>query len=88
MAANPGGIAALFFASGAVITVDELRTGTIAPSRYYGLVAGFFLIAIIASFQGDFALALAWLFFVAILIQKGTSVFSLVGQTAGKGGRA
>lgn len=88
MAANPGGIAALFFASGAVITVDELRSGTIAPSRYYGLVAGFFLIAIIASFQGDFALALAWLFFIAILVQKGAGVFTQVAKTAAKGGKA
>lgn len=84
---NVGGIAALFFASGAVITFDEIGHADLTPARYYGLVAGFLLIGLVGSFQGDFALALAWLFFLAILVSRGTRVFSKVADQAGKGGK-
>lgn len=84
---NPGGIAALFFASGAVITVDEIGKGELAPSRYFGLVSGFLLIGLFSAFQNDFALALAWLFFLAILVSRGARVFGQVATVASKGGK-
>lgn len=81
------GIATLFLTSGIIITVDELGKGELAPSRYFGLVSGFFLIAVIGSFNSEFARILAWLYLVAILVQRGPRVLDHVSKTARKGAK-
>lgn len=83
MAKDAGkGFITLLIASGVVITIDELQRGQLAPARYFGLIAGFFLLSFIASFEPEFAYMLAWLFFIALLLQRGTRVFAAVARKA------
>lgn len=80
--ADEKGIASLFIASGIVITVDEAQRLSLSANRYYALVGGFFLIALIGSFEPGFARMLAWLFFIGILLQRGPRVLKAVAARA------
>ncbi len=82
MAKNSAGLPTLLVAGGILITVDELMHGTIAPGRYFGLIAAFLGLSFISSFQPEFALMLAWLFFLALLLQRGGRVFAGVAKKA------
>lgn len=81
------GFATILLVSAGIITLDDLAHAGIHPSSYFGLVGAFFLCSIVSSFQPDFARALAWLVFVAILFARGSSALSILGAFANRGRR-
>jgi hypothetical protein len=78
VASEKANLIPLLLFSGALITVDEVVNGSLSPSRYFGLAAGFLFLGFIASYEPGFATALAWLFFLALLLQRGPRVLARV----------
>ena len=78
MAEPKANLTPIMLAAAALITVDEVTHGTLAPSRYFGLAAGFLFLAFIASYEPGFATMLAWLFLLALLLQRGPRVLARV----------